>query len=376
MLAELGADVIKIEPIEGGDYTRWLPPIGQKMSGAFAALNRNKRSLALNLKHSTGIDIIKRLVQHTDVLLEGFRPGVMQRLGLDYESLKSICPTLIYCAISGYGQDGPLAHRAGHDINYLARSGILSLLGHANGPPQIPAIQIADITGGTWSALSHILLALFWRTRTNKGCFCDVSICEGLLPFLTLDLGQVAVGAELPRRGSGVLGGGVPCYGVYRCADDRYLAIGALEPKFWQALVQALELPHLLDSAMSTGQDAEKVRTALEHKFLSKTRDQWLELFANLDLCVEPVLDIDELPADPHFSARTCFKLFSHATEGDLLLPNSPFRLSNIAAAPENDAPLLGQHSRDILKEYGWHDGEIESLCHSGIVLTHPETIM
>lgn len=370
MLADLGATIYKIEPPEGGDYTRWYPPIRNQMSGGFAALNRNKRSLVLDLKSTEGVEVVRRMISRVDVLLEGFRPGVMQRLGLDYETLHTQHPRLIYGSISGYGQDGPLAHRAGHDINYLARTGVLSLLGQADGPPVVPGIQIADVTGGSWMGVSHVLAALFHREKTGEGCHCDIAMSEGLLPFLTMELGQMAAGGETPRRGQTLLGGGVPCYGVYRCRDGKYLAVGALEPKFWSQLTTALERPDLTAQGLLLNEDGEPARTALAHIFLSRDRDEWVHLLTPLDACVEPVLDLDEVFTDPQALARSYFVTHEHPTEGTFSLPRSPFRMSNIPSPPHEPAPLLGQHGRDILQEFGFSTQDIESLIKQGVVGT------
>lgn len=370
MLADLGATILKVEPPMGGDYTRWFPPVNENMGGGFAALNRNKRSLALNLKDKEGVAALKKIVVEVDVLLEGFRPGVMKRLGLDYESLKQIHPGLIYCSISGYGQTGPMAHRAGHDINYLARTGVLSLIGEKGGPPVVPGIQIADITGGTWMAVSHILAALVRRERSGEGCFCDVAMAEGLLPYLTMEMGQQSFGAAQPTRGNTMLGGGVPCYGVYRCGDGKYLSVGSLEPKFWVGLVTALELEHLADEGLSPGADGERVRAALEEVFATRSRDEWSALLAEHDVCVEPVLELHEVLDEPHAQARGYFVTHEHPTEGSLQAPRSPFRLSGATPPKPTGAPLLGQHSREILQEFNFSDEEIAALCEAGVLLS------
>ena len=370
MLADLGADIVKIEAPRGGDYTRWFPPVRENMSGAFAALNRNKRSLALDLKTAAGVDTLLHMVVNAEVLLEGFRPAVMKRLGLDYETLRTIKPDLIYCSISGYGQDGPLFQRAGHDINYLARTGVLSLTGSVGGPPVVPGVQLADVTGGSWMGVSHILSALFRRERTGEGCFCDVAMCEGLLPFLTMELGQRSFGADSSDRGEGMLTGGMPCYGVYRCGDGKYLSIGSLEPKFWLGLVSALGLEHLSGDGLSMDPDGESARAAVEKVLATKSRDEWAAFLAAYDVCVEPVLELDEVMREPHAQARGYFVTHEHPTEGQVVGPRTPFRMDSVLPPAHKGAPLLGEHSTQILREFDFSEEEIQALHEAGVVLS------
>lgn len=370
MLAELGAEVVKVEAPMGGDYTRWFPPMRNEMSGAFASLNRNKRSLALNLKLPAGVDVLKRMLPQFDVLLEGFRPGVMERLGLGYEVLRELHPGLVYCSISGYGQTGPMAKKAGHDINYLARTGILSLLGDKGGEPALAGIQIADVAGGSWSAISHILAALFQRERTGVGAFCDVAMTQGVLPFLTMAMGEWGAGAPLPRRGEGALRGEVPCYGVYPCGDGRCLAVGSLEPKFWLQFVSLLGLPHLASDGLATGEEAARVRAEVESVLATKHRDEWVALFAEHDACVEPVWTVEEAQQQAHAQHRGYFVSYEHPTEGTCQTTGSPFCFGAPVPPATGPAPALGQDSVSVLEEAGFSEEERAALIEAGVILS------
>jgi len=367
-LADLGADIVKIEAPMGGDYARWMPPLRQQMGAAFAAMNRNKRSLALDLKKEAGAEAFRRMVKKADVVLEGFRPGVMERLGLGYESLKAIQPKLIYCAISGYGQDGPMAKRAGHDINYQAISGVLERNGSVESGPMVTGIQPGDVAGGSMSAVASILAALFRRERTQQGAFCDVSMTDNLLPFLSMELGNLAAGHQ-DARGEGPITGGIPCYGVYKCGDGKFLSVGSLEPKFWKTFVEAIGCPELVTEGMETGKKGAEIRQKVEAILSQKTRDEWVTFFEQVDACVEPVLEMDELTSHPHHVARENFVTHEHPTEGTFQLPRSPFRLSEYIPPPHTGAPALGEHSKKLLSSFDFSDEEVESLVEQGVIL-------
>lgn len=368
MLADLGATVYKVEPPGAGDYTRWFPPVRTAMGSGFAALNRNKRSIAIDLKSEDGVATLRRILPQMDVLLEGFRPGVMSRLGLDYEQAKSIHPGLVYCSISGYGQTGPMSQRAGHDINYLARTGVLSLLAAEGSTPIVPGIQIADVTGGSWMAVSHVMAGLFRKERTGEGCFCDVAMSEGLLPYLVMEMGTMSGGVPSPEAGRTLLGGGVPCYNVYPCKDGKYLSVGSLEPKFWAGLVSALERPEWLDEGLSMNEQGTPTKEALQELLLTKTRDEWSALFATLDVCVEPVLTLEEVQDDPHAQERGYFVTYHHPTEGKMTQPRSPFVFEGIVPPAPTGAPVLGEHSKEILREFDFSDEEIHALLEKSVV--------
>jgi crotonobetainyl-CoA:carnitine CoA-transferase CaiB-like acyl-CoA transferase len=346
VLADLGAEVVKLEP-PGGDPTRAMPPGGA--GEAFAALNRGKRSIVLNLKTPGAPQAARRLLQKMDVLVEGFRPGVLDRLGLGHEQLLADLPRLIVCAISGFGQTGPDRLRAGHDLGYQARSGLLGL-GGRDGAPAMPGGQVADF-GGAWVAVAGILAALLERGRTGRGRLVDVALAEAATSFLQLDLGAVARAAPSPVAGQGPLDGGLPSYGLYQTADGRWLALAALEPHFFAALCERLGLPDLTAEAYGGGEPAERVRRTLAQTFASASLASWEERLADLDACLEPVRRVDEVMADPQFLARDLFP-----AQG---LVANPLRL---APPVDRPAPGLGEHTRQVLTEAGLTPAEIDAL--------------
>lgn len=353
LLADMGADVIKVEDTRGGDYARYYPPRLGEHGALFASVNRNKRGLAVDLKTPQGADALRRLVTTADVLIESFRPGVMDRLGLGKDALMALNPRLIYCAITGYGQSGPLKHRAGHDLNYLGYAGVLELNGAADADPVPPGHQLADIAGGALYAALGVSAALFRRERTGQGTFLDISMTEGALSFNIPTMASVAAGAT-PRRGQEFLSGGVPCYGVYATSDGRHLAVGSLEPKFWMALVQTLGMPELAMDNLTSGEEGARVRARLADAFAQKTLDQWLAIFADVDACVEPVLRPDEVFQEPLFVARKMFFELQGATYTRPPL-TPPERQHSVA-------PNHGEHTDEILAEAGFSATEIAQL--------------
>ncbi|MFZ5440047.1 MAG: CaiB/BaiF CoA transferase family protein [Myxococcota bacterium] len=347
VLADLGATVDKVEEPGTGDYTRHMPPLKGETSALFLGLNRNKRSLTLDLKSADGVATLKQLVRHYDVLVESFRPGVMDRLGLSYEALAKENPRLIVCSISGYGQTGPDRLKAGHDLDYIARSGVLAYGGTPT-TPALPGVQVADIGGGSLFALVGILAALHERHATGRGRHVDVSMTDGSLAFLHMHLAsRLVMGAESGplARGREALNGGYACYGLYRTKDERWLAVGALEPKFFQGLCLALERPELLDGAWDTGEAGQKTRAELEKIFATRTRDEWVTFLAPLDLCIEPVREGDEVLDDPQLQARGLF-----VKADDVTWIRSPVRFGDVPIRPP---PALGEHTEEILRECG-----------------------
>jgi crotonobetainyl-CoA:carnitine CoA-transferase CaiB-like acyl-CoA transferase len=368
LLSDLGADVVKVEEPGLGDYARWYPPIAGETSGAFASLNRNKRSIALQLKSEEGRAIARRLADRADIVLESFRPGVMDRLGLGHETLRATNPRLVYCAISGYGQSGPYRDRAGHDLNYAALSGVLALNGPRDGTPLPLGVQVGDIGGGALYAALSILAALLERQHTGLGRFLDISMTDGAMSFVTLVLGKVAAGATHTTRGQDELAGGLPCYGVYPTKDGRAMALGALEPKFWQRFCEIVERPDLAGEGLLLGAAGDDTRAQLTSIFRSRTQGEWIALFAQHDVCCEPVLEPAELPQHPlHISRRT------FETIGGLALLRTPLSPTRTADEPptrasSTPAPRLGEHTREVLRESGLPDDEIERLRDAGIV--------
>jgi alpha-methylacyl-CoA racemase len=363
VLADLGATVDKVEDPEGGDYIRQMPPLRDEESALFYAVNRNKRSLTLNLKSPEGRDALRRLVRGYDVLVESFRPGVMDKLGVGEATLRAENPRLIYCAISGYGQTGPDRLKAGHDINYVARAGVLGYGGTAGGAPAFPGVQIGDIGGGSLFALVGILAALHERERTGKGRLVDVSMTEGSMAFLHLHLAARLImgeqGAPL-RRGREPLNGGYACYGLYRTKDDRWLAVGSLEPKFFSGLCERLGRRDLFSEGYDLGEAGERVKAELARVFAEQPLAYWQERLAGSDLCIEPVLEGDEVLADPQHRARGLFVEADDPQRGRKVTHLlTPLRMGETPLRPP---PALGQHSREILAEAGFSVEEIGQL--------------
>ena len=306
LLGDMGAEVIKVEDPRGGDYARYYPPMVGGSSAFFQSVNRNKRFVTLNLKEERGRVLLERLLEGADVLMESFRPGVMERLGLGPETLRDRYPGLVIASITGYGQDGPRREEAGHDLNYLAVSGVLGLNGPAGQGPSVPGFQLADLAGGALFAALGVMSALYRRGVTGEGAHLDISMTEGALSFLLPTVARHEAG-ESEERGRGFLTGGLPCYRVYRTADDRSLAVGALEPKFWDPFVEAIGLGELKGRGVVSGAEADEVAERLQGVVAEKTLEEWRGVLSSLDVCVEPVLSLDEVLEEEVHRAREVF---------------------------------------------------------------------
>jgi crotonobetainyl-CoA:carnitine CoA-transferase CaiB-like acyl-CoA transferase len=370
-LADLGADVVKVEDTGAGDYARSLglaPTDGRAASDApsafFRMVNRNKRSLALDLKAPAGREAFLRLAQRADVIVESFRPGVVDKLGVGYAAVAARNPRIVYCSITGYGQTGPYRDRAGHDINYLGYAGVLDQTGTSGGPPALSNLQVADLLGGSMNASTAILAALFGASRTGQGSHVDVAMTEGSLAHNIFALHAIETLGRVQARGADLLTGGVPCYGVYATQDGRYLAVGALESKFWRVLCEALDRPDLIAGQLSTGHAGALVRQQLAAVFAQRTQAQWIERLADIECCVSPVLSLDESLADAQVRARDM--IVSGADGIRQYAP--PFRLSGHAFAITRSAPAQGEHSVEILREAGFSAEEIGLLADNGTI--------
>lgn len=356
ILGSLGAEVLRLEDPRSGDYTRMWPPMLAGQGAMFHLLNRGKRSIVVDLRQADGVGVFQRLAASHDVLLEGFRPGVMEKLGLAPHALHRTHPRLIICSLSGYGQTGPAAPRAGHDLNYAALSGMLWLTGARNGPPTIPGIPVADLSGALHAALA-IAAALFQRERSGDGAVLDVAMTEALAS-MAAPMNALRGFADQDDRGNTMLTGGLACYGVYRTRDDGYLAIAALEPKFWAAVCDAVERPDWLDLTPLPGPRHDQVREELSQLIGERTRSEWEEVFAARDACVEPVLSPNEAAQGVQMRQRGVVE-----SEGDCSWCRTPLGIATVDAAP-----TAGQHTDAVLGEIGYSGGEVTELRGNGVV--------
>jgi alpha-methylacyl-CoA racemase len=359
LLGDLGADVIKVEDPGVGDYARYYPPMVGSQSAFFQSVNRNKRFVTLNLKTEAGQGLLHELLASADVLMESFRPGVISRLGFDPQELGERYPGLIIASISGYGQTGPRSQDAGHDLNYLALSGVLGLNGPARSGPSVPGFQLADLAGGALYAALGVTSALVRRGRTGEGAHLDISMTEGALSFMIPTVARHGAG-EVEVRGEGFLTGGLPCYRVYRTADDRYLAVGALEPKFWDVFVEAIGLGELKGKGLVTGEEEGGVARTLQRVLMEKPMAHWEALLSELDVCVEPVRTLEETLADELHRARKVF--FELQGVRQVCTPLTP------RDADHRPAGEPGRDNVEVFGELGIDADRIEALRASGVV--------
>ena len=367
MLADLGAEVLKVEETGRGDYQRTFPPMGKVDSGTFLLCNRNKKSITLNLKSEEGKAVFKKLAAEADVVVEGFRPGVMKRLGLDYETLKEINPRLIYCAVSGFGQDGPYKMVAGHDLNYMGIIGALPLFGMAGGPPMVPGLLTADIGGGSLMAAYGILAALLARQATGQGQFVDVSMMDGAMSFIAYHASEPLFGDVDPKGGEYRNTGGAPCYSIFRCKDGNYVTLGALEEHFWERFCDAAGVPELKADQFPDGEARSKQFEALDHVFEQRTRAEWVELFFKHDIPGGPVNTMREAFEDPHVKAREMVMHVDHPVEGRIPQLGFPVKFSGTPARISAPPPTLGQHTNEVLERLGYTQQQIAEMAKNGV---------
>ncbi len=377
LLADLGAEVLKVEDTGAGDYVRWAPPYYEgahesARSSLFLALNRNKRSIRLDLKSERGCELLLALVESYDVVLESFRPGVLDRLGVGYERMREANPGIVYCAISGYGQDGPKREAAGHDMNYLGLVGLLGLTGEADGAPVQAAGQIADIGGGSLMAVLGILAALRERDGSHahpgsgEGQVVDVSMADGALSWLAMVVGRHFADGVTPQRGDLELAGSLICYRPYECADG-WVSLGALEPKFWQAFCRGVGREDLIERQFE--RPGSEAHAEVQEIFKARSRADWEAFAAEHDCCLEPVLALDEALASDLVRAREMVVAIEQpGVEGPVRQLGVPVKLSRTPGqAAQRPAPALGEHTEQVLREeLGLSAEELAAAISSG----------
>ncbi|KIO69611.1 Alpha-methylacyl-CoA racemase [Caldibacillus thermoamylovorans] len=350
LLADFGAEVIKIEAPELGDYARHYEPKIDENSVMFHSLNRNKKSVTLDLKTDEGKDQFLQMVGKADVVVESFRPGVMKRLGLDFPVLEKINPRLIYCAISGYGQTGPYAEMPGHDINYISYAGLLELMGEKDGKPIVPAVQVADLAGGAYPAVTGILLALLEREKSGKGQFIDISMMDGVISLLQSTLPNYLMKNIPSKRGEQMLSGGLACYEVYQTKDGRWLAVGALEMKFWRIFCQKLGKPEWIPLLNEPDEVQYKLKHDIQTVMYTKTLAEWMDIFEDAEACVSPVLTFAELVNHPQVQVR---RMFETIEQDGIPVKHIgiPIKLSRTPGKIRTAAPKLGEHTEYYLNQ-------------------------
>lgn len=370
LLGDLGAEVVKIEEPERGDYARWNPPFIQGIGSRHLLLNRNKKSMTLNLKMAEGKAIFLKIVgAGADILIEQFRPGVMDRLGLGYRDLEKVNPRLIYCSLTGFGQEGPYKEIAGHDINYIGIGGILGITGKKGGPPVIPGIQIADIVAGGLYTVIAILTALVARQTTGRGQFVDISMLDGVVSLLTDSAALYFSEGESPRAGERRLTGGVPQYNIYRTKDGKYISVGALEEKFWANLCRGIgKLEWAENIPKEKEARCEAIKEEMAEIFLRKTRKEWIDLLMEADTCVAPVNSLEEVFANPQIRKRQMLVEVDHPRAGRVRQVGVPIKFSETPGEIRSPAPEFGEHTEEILGEMGYGKEDIEQLRKEGVI--------
>lgn len=357
MLADLGAEVIKVEQPGQGDYMRWDDPkIGDESAHNWTN-DRNKKSIALNLKDPNAVAALKKLAETADVVFEGFRPGVVDRLGVGYEDIKKINPKIVYCSLTGYGQDGPLVKEPGHDLNYAARAGITSITGPKDGVPTLIGVQIADLGGGALMSLTGILSALYRAATTGEGDHVDISMTDGAFAWTSIWMGDHFATGDVPKAGEMMLNGASPCYQVYECADGKFLTVAAVEEQFFAELCEVIGRPELTETQFHSDQIP-----MWREIFLEKTRDEWLEVFTGHDVCVGPVNDFAEAATDPQLTHREMIVDLERPGHGTFKQIGSPIKLKEHPTQIRTASPGLGEHTVEILTEAGLSAEEIERI--------------
>ena len=368
MMADYGAEVIKIEEPEVGDYIRWRKPAINGIGARHLTINRNKKSVELNLKSEEGKEIFKKLAASADVILESFRPGVMDRLGIGYEEILKINEGIVYCSLTGYGQTGPYSQLPGHDINFIGYSGILGLIGQKDGKPVIPGVQIADLGGGALMALSAITMALLHKERTGKGQYIDVSMMDGAVSWLYAAASDYFASGEIPKRGKNRLDGHYAFYSIYETKDGKFLSVGAAEKKFWKELCQLVGKPEWIELHEGSEEIQEQLKVDMSELFQQRNLKEWLDLLQTKDTCVGPIYDLDELYSDPQIIERELLTKMNHPIAGEIQQIGFPIKFSHTPGEIYMHSPLLGEHTEEILLQLAYSKASIEELKNKGVI--------
>jgi len=366
LLADMGADVLRVEAPHRGDTIREATPRDEYSSAAHSYLNRNKRSIGLNLKVPAAVELVKDLVQEFDIVVEQFRPGVMDRLGIGYDALKAVNPHVIFCSITGYGQTGPYRDRAGHDNNYLALSGLASYTGSEGSGPVPAGLQIADVAGGSLHAALGIVAAAVHRDKTGEGQPIDISMTDAAFTLNTINGAGYLVGGEVPSfDGNGLTGGGY--YGYYETSDGRWMSVGSIEPHFLLVLCEALDIdvPDLKGFGLDLAAEQD-FRSVLEAKFKTMTFDECRELFADIDACAEPVLDLEEARQQPLFGERDMIVDVPTPDGGRQQQMGAAIKFAATSPEYRHIGRALGADTEAVLREFGKSDAEIVRLADAG----------
>jgi len=364
MLADLGAEVIKVEEPALGDPTRRSPPLVDGKSVPFNQVNRNKKSIALDLKQREGRDIFLKLASRADCVLEQFRPGVVDRLGINYAAVAKVNPGIIYCSLTGFGQNGPHRERSGHDLNYLALSGVLGLTTDERGRPVIPGVQVADLAGGMIAAFA-ILAALLARNKTGRGQYIDVSMFDVMLSLLPIPAAHHFAGQTIEVGGKYVLSGAYPFYNVYETSEGKFMTLGALEPKFWANFCRKVDRDDLIARQFDSGERRSDLFKQVEEIFKARTRNDWVELMRDADCCCEPVLSMTEAFEHAQTRAREMVGETDDAWATQL---GSSYKMSDALSRKASSAPELGEHTEELLASIGISEDEYVRLKGAGVV--------
>lgn len=373
MMADMGAEVIKIEDMISPDTMRTYPPYHGDMSAGYLAVNRSKRSIALKFNEERGREVFFRLARDADIVIEQFRPGVLDKIGIGYTEAIKTNPRIIYISLTGYGQTGPYAQKAGHDVNYLGYSGVTGTTGTEQSPSVLSGVQIADVAGGAYMAIIAALSAIWARENTGVGQRVDVSMLDGVMPLMSLQLAQYWATNQAVPPWQMPLSGGWASYGIYLCRDGRYVSLGALEAKFWKKFCQLIDKPQWEERYYGDSKAQAALKADLTRMFLERDRDEWLRLVGRADVCLTPVLGIDEIEHDPHLQARNMIVEHDHPIYGRLKTIGMPLKFSHAGKGEVKPAPMLGDDTIAIMQELGYSESEIREMQKKRIIFTTPK---